>query len=112
MHFKQWWLKQVNPEHPHTVDHLRGHPVGVAHYSVSLPAVRLLLQETLVLDLVFHHQPSQPKVCHHHTVILKGDRGHTDRVISAASQYLEYQTHCKPTYKTIHLTTDIKTNAS
>ena len=59
------------------MDHLRGHPVGVAHHGVPLPAV-LLLQaglQQLVLVLILHHEPGQAKVGHHHRVVLRsGER--------------------------------------
>lgn len=59
----------------HTMNHLRSHPVGVPHHRVPLPAVGLLQARQfslrqLIFTYIVHHEPSQAKVCHHHSVVL------------------------------------------
>lgn len=64
-----------------TMDHLRGHPVGVSYNSVALPAVRPaelwqwplgrpLHRRCFALIPLLHHQPGQAKICHHHRLVL------------------------------------------
>lgn len=67
------------------MDHLGGHPVGVPHHRVSLPAVGPLQAgelplrlRQLLLVLVVHHETRQPKVGHHHCAVLHAQT-HTHR---------------------------------
>ena len=59
-----------------TVQHLRGHPVGVPHHRVAFLAVDApehpLFGGGLLdgLDLLLHNEPGQPEVGHHHRVVL------------------------------------------
>ena len=59
-----------------TVQHLRGHPVGVPHHSVAFLAVDApkhpLFGGGLFdgLDLLLYDEAGQPKVGHHHSVVL------------------------------------------
>lgn len=56
---------------PLTVDHLGRHPVRVTHHRVSLLAVWLLeASQVCGLCLLFHHEPGQPEVGHHHVLVL------------------------------------------
>lgn len=63
------------------MDHLGGHPVGVSHHRVPLPAIgplqagELPLRQ-LLLVLVVHHETRKPKVGHHHCAVL---HAHTQR---------------------------------
>lgn len=55
-----------------TVDHLWCHPVGVAHHCVPLLAVGLLeVAQVFRLTLLIYHESSQPKVGHHHVLVLE-----------------------------------------
>lgn len=66
-----------------TVQHLRGHPVGVSHNSVALPPVRLAKLgqfhgtihrgRSAAIPLLCD-QPSQAKIRHHHRLVLVGKR--------------------------------------
>lgn len=61
-----------------TVQHLRSHPVRVAHHRVALFAVDATEDPLLVgglirrglLHLVLHDEPGQTEVRHHHRVVL------------------------------------------
>lgn len=88
------WEKENGGEH--TMDHLRSHPVRVSHHGVPLPAVGLRLQtrqftlRQLLLVLVVYHEPSQPEVRHHHSVVLHREHHHINTRLS-----------CKYTYSTV-----------
>lgn len=66
-----------------TIQHLRGHPVGVSHYSVALPSVRLaeLRQFYRLVDggrsaatPLLRDQSRQAKICHDHRLVLVGKK--------------------------------------
>lgn len=68
-------------EYSLTMDHLRGHPVGVAYDGVPFSPVDLaelgqcpfhrpFQRGSPALIPRFCHQPSQSKICHHHGLVL------------------------------------------
>lgn len=86
-----------------TVDHLRGHPVGVPDHRVALPAVRLaelrqgsprsLIQRRCSAAIPLRgHQTSQTKIRHHHGLILEEEKATTRRLLTVTFALLENHT--------------------